>query len=67
MPTVIYPDGTLQIPVWVTDLTSFRRWAESDGFPEEGRVCFINGEVWADMSKQQVFSHVARQGRRSGG
>jgi hypothetical protein len=42
----------------VTDLASFRRWWESDEFPEEGRVCFINGEVWADMSRQQVFSHV---------
>src|SRR5581483_7244676 len=36
----------------------FRRWTESDEFPEEGRVCFLNGEVWADMSKQQAFTHV---------
>ncbi len=59
MPTVVYPEGRLQIPIWVRDLASFRRWAESDEFPEEGRVCFINGEVWADMSRQQIFSHLA--------
>jgi Uma2 family endonuclease len=59
MATVIFDDVTLQIPAWVSDLTSFRRWAESDEFPEEGRVCFINGEVWADMSMQQIFSHLA--------
>jgi Uma2 family endonuclease len=62
MPTVVYPEGRLQIPIWVRDLASFRRWAESDEFPEEGRVCFINGEVWADMSRQQIFSHVRLKG-----
>jgi len=59
MATVVSTEGSLQIPAWVTDLASFRRWAASDEFPEEGRICFINGEVWADMSWQQVFSHVA--------
>jgi Uma2 family endonuclease len=58
MPTVIHEEGTLQIPQWVKDLASFRRWAESDDFPEEGRICFIQGEVWADMSRQQIFSHI---------
>jgi Uma2 family endonuclease len=53
-------DGTtcLDIPTWVVDLASFRRWVDSDEFPDEGRVCFINGEVWADMSMQQIFSHL---------
>ena len=62
MSTVVFSEGTLQIPVWVKDLASFRCWAESDEFPEEGRICFINGEVWADMSFQQVFSHVRVKG-----
>ena len=58
MAIVVFEGTTLEIPEWVTDLTTFRRWGNSDEFPEEGRICFINGEVWADMSYQQVFSHV---------
>jgi Uma2 family endonuclease len=59
MVTVIF-DGSkpVSVPAWVTDLESFRRWAESDDFPEEGRICYLKGEVCADMSKEQVFSHV---------
>ena len=58
MPTVITDDVTVHIPDWVVDLASFGRWAESDEFPEEGRVSFIDGDVWVDMSLEQVFSHV---------
>jgi Uma2 family endonuclease len=59
MVTVIF-DGSnrVGVPAWVTDLESFRRWADSDDSPEDGRVCFLKGEVWVDMSKEQVFSHV---------
>lgn len=48
----------LIIPAWVIDLESYRRWAHSDEFPETGRICYLNGEVWVNMSKEQVFSHV---------
>jgi hypothetical protein len=56
MTIVISDEATLHIPGWVVDLASFQRWVESGEFPEEGRICFINGEVWVDMSMQQVFS-----------
>ena len=58
MPTVVY-DGaqTLTVPSWVVDFASFRRWCDSDEFPEEGRICYIRGDVWADMTMEQVFSH----------
>src|SRR5262245_23535752 len=49
----------VKIPLWVSDLNSFRRWAESDEFPQEGRIEFIKGQVWVDMSKEQLFTHVA--------
>jgi hypothetical protein len=59
MVTVIF-DGSkpVSVPAWVTDLESFRRWADSDDFPEEGRICYLKGEVWVDMSNERVFSHV---------
>jgi Uma2 family endonuclease len=58
MTTVVYEQEQLHIPSWVVDLNSFRRWAESDAYPEAGRVCYLKGGVWADMTKQQIFTHV---------
>jgi Uma2 family endonuclease len=49
----------VQVPEWVVDLDSFRRWADTDEFPDTGRIYFLKGEVWVDMSKEQIFSHLA--------
>ncbi len=49
----------VEIPPWVIDLDSFRRWADSDDFPDWGRIDYIKGEVWVDMSKEQLFTHLA--------
>ncbi len=49
---------TVRVPEWVNDLESFRRWAVSDEAPETTPVFFLDGEVWIDMSKQQIFSHL---------
>jgi len=48
----------IRIPAYVVDLSTFRRWYHSDEFPEEGRICFLKGEVWIDMSGEQIFTHV---------
>lgn len=45
------------VPSWVNDLESFRRWTDDDDFPETGRISFLHGEVWVDMSKEQLFDH----------
>jgi Uma2 family endonuclease len=56
--SIIYPhDEILRIPPWVVDHESFRRWARSEEFPEKARVYYLNGEVWVEMSKEQLFSH----------
>jgi Uma2 family endonuclease len=58
MHTVVYDEtNKITIPSWVVDLESFHRWYDSDDFPEEGRIWFIRGGVWADMSVEEVFSH----------
>jgi hypothetical protein len=42
MATVIFDESAvLTIPAWVNDLASFRRWAETDEFPQEGRICWL--------------------------
>ena len=57
MNTFVLDAEVVRIPSWIVDLDSFRRWARSDEFPEAGRICYLRGEVWVDMSKEQVFSH----------
>src|SRR5471030_2292374 len=48
----------VKIPHWVKSIHSFRRWEKSDEFPEAPRISWIQGEVWIDMSQEQIFSHV---------
>ena len=54
----VVDDVSIGIPGWVVDHASFRQWFQSDDFPVEGRVSFLNGEVMFDMSQEQIFSHV---------
>ena len=56
---VFVNDMQLHLPGWVVSIDSFRRWSETDGFPERGNIWWLCGEVWADMSKEQIFSHLA--------
>ena len=49
---------SIGIPCWVIDHDSFRRWFHSLEFPDEGRACFLNGEVIFDMSREQIYSHI---------
>ena len=58
MATVIAESVEIQIPNWVKDIDSFRRWTDGDDFPEQGNVWWLRGEVWADMSRQQIFGHL---------
>jgi Uma2 family endonuclease len=50
-------DESVRIPAWVTDNEAYLRWACSDQFPEHGRLAFFHGEVWVDMSPEEIFTH----------
>src|SRR5437879_5285771 len=45
------------IPDGITDLESFRRWAQSDQFPRRGRFAFLRGNLWMDLSMEQAYTH----------
>jgi hypothetical protein len=55
---VFVNDIELHVPGWVVDIESFRQWTETEEFPEHGNIWWLRGEVWADMGKEQVFTHV---------
>jgi Uma2 family endonuclease len=57
MTTFVVDADSVCVPDWVQDLESFRVWFHSDDFPEAGRICYLKGEVWVDMSREQFFSH----------
>jgi Uma2 family endonuclease len=58
MSTILSESEEFHIPSWVTDLRSFRRWSDQEDFPDTGRIWYIRGEVWVDMSKEQLFTHI---------
>ena len=62
MPTVIVDEVNLEIPEWVTSRGAFQRWAEEPDFPEKGNIWWLRGKVWADMSMEQIDTHIQVKG-----
>ena len=50
-------EDKVAIPTSIRDLDSFRRWARSDEYPQTGWFSYLGGEVWVDLSMEQLFSH----------
>jgi Uma2 family endonuclease len=57
MSTIVLYQDTVHIPDGIIDLASFRRWFHSEDFPESGRICYLDGQVWVDLRKEQIFTH----------
>jgi Uma2 family endonuclease len=45
------------LPTSAHTLAGFRAWAKSDDFPERGRICFLDGEIFIDMSPEELETH----------
>jgi len=51
------------MPRWAANsLAGFRKWCASDEFPEEGRISYLAGEIFFDMSHERLSSHVSLKG-----
>ncbi|HEX5270491.1 MAG TPA: Uma2 family endonuclease [Gemmataceae bacterium] len=50
--------STIDVPGWVRDVQSFRRWSDSDGFPQDRPVWWIDGRLWIDVTKEQLYTHL---------
>ena len=53
----VVENALVVIPNWVNDLESFRRWSDDDDFPEKGRIAYLRGELWVDMSMEELITH----------
>ena len=57
---VIDPYPPVTVPQQATaSLSSFREWAGDEELPENIQLLYYRGEVWVDMARQQIFTHVA--------
>jgi Uma2 family endonuclease len=45
---------TAQIPDWVRDINSFRKWAKSDEFATRGWYAHLGGKLWVDASMEKL-------------
>lgn len=54
----IAENAPVTVPARATaSLASFRAWAGDNEYPEKTRVDYYKGEVWVDMSQEQIFTH----------
>ncbi len=56
-PTILLDETGVRIPGDLVDLAAFRRWAQSDAFPETGRIDWIGALVEVDMSPENLNFH----------
>jgi Uma2 family endonuclease len=50
----------VEIPSWIIDLPSFRQWARSPAYPERGKVSFLDGEIWVEVSMEKVIHNLLK-------
>ena len=62
--TIVYREGSevkeITVPAWVTDLSSFRRWAKSEDFPDRGWYAHLGGELWMDPAMERLGHNQAK-------
>jgi Uma2 family endonuclease len=46
-----------RFPSGVVDLNSFCNWAISEDFPERGHVSYFRGQIWVDLSLEELYTH----------
>jgi Uma2 family endonuclease len=61
--TLVTDRFQLVVPPEVRTLEGFRAWASADDFPERVRVTYLDGEVYLDMSNEEINTHVALKTR----
>jgi Uma2 family endonuclease len=55
--TTLVIEDLVEIPFNLDSLEGFRRWVQSPGFPDRGRIDYIGPRIEVDMSPEDLFSH----------
>ena len=48
---------SIDVPTWVVDFKSFRRWARSDDFPRRGQFAYLGDHLWVSDMGEELFTH----------
>lgn len=48
---------TVDVPPWVVDFDSFRRWARSEEFPRRGQFAYLGDHLWVSDMGEELFTH----------
>ena len=62
MATSVIFEEQVEIPLTIRSLADFRRWAQSEDFPQTGRIDYISGKIEVDMSPEDLFCHGTLKG-----
>jgi len=55
--TSVIFEEQVEVPLSLQGLDDFRRWTQSNDFPERGRIDFLAGRIEVDMSPEDFFCH----------
>ena len=47
----------INVPGWVIDLETYRQWAQSESYPNNGWVSFLDGTIFVDNHLKELFTH----------
>jgi len=47
----------VRIPSSVCDFESFALWTHSGNYPERGGVAYLDGEIWVDLTMEELITH----------
>lgn len=50
-------ENSLRIPGDAFTFEGFQRWVESGGFPENGHIDYLQGDIEVDMSPEDLHTH----------
>jgi Uma2 family endonuclease len=56
-PIIALADHGVEIPRGISTLQRFRDWAQSDSFPQTGRIDWVAGRLEIDMSPEDLNTH----------
>ena len=57
MATIVNFENSFEMPLSLHSLGDFRLWTCSDGFPQTGRIDYVDGRIEVEMSPEDLFTH----------
>src|SRR5437879_3208450 len=50
-------EDMITVPGWINTLAEYRRWAESEDYPQSGWVSYLDGVIFVDLNMEEFLTH----------